>query len=149
MDHEITIVEVATSEQRQQAQAIRVSVFVEEQGIPAELDFDGKDEAALHVVALSGDLPVATGRMFIESATTGEISRIAVLESHRGCGLGRRIVLQLEALARREGLDAVHLRPHHYLEKFYRDLGYERIGGATRAGGHRLIHMLKRLESTT
>lgn len=128
------------------ARAIRVTVFVEEQGIPDHLDDDGLDEEALHVVALDGDLPVGTGRVVVPRDGAAVAARIAVIASHRKHGLGPRLIQALEALARAHGARTVTLEPHEYLEAFYRRLGYEVTTGAHDVGEHRLITMVKQLD---
>ncbi len=138
--------EARTPEALQQARAIREQVFAVEQGIPAELVHDGLDASALHVLALHDGVPAATGRLTISPEHEGVLARIAVLPAYRGQGLGKRVVQHLEALARREGLVTVSLKPHHYLETFYASLGYETVPGSfTTAGPHPLITMTKTL----
>ena len=135
-----------TPEALRQAQAIREQVFVVEQGIPRELEHDGWDDASLHVLALHDGTPAATGRLTIGSDREGVLARIAVLPAYRGQRLGKRVVQRLEALARREGLATVSLKPHHYLEDFYAGLGYVTVPGSfTTAGPHPLITMTKSL----
>ncbi len=138
--------EARTPEALQQARAIREQVFTVEQGIPAALVHDGLDASALHVLALHEGMPAATGRLTIAPNGEGVLARIAVLPAYRGRGLGKGVVQHLEALARREGLATVSLKPHHYLETFYAGLGYETVPGSfTTAGPHPLITMTKRL----
>jgi predicted GNAT family N-acyltransferase len=127
------------------ARRIRVAVFVDEQGIPKELELDEIDSEAVHVLALDDDVPVATGRLSV-SGETGIIARIAVLPEYRGSGIGRRVVSILEEKARKQNLPAVELSPHYYLESFYSRLGYHRMPGEEHVAGHRLIRMRKELE---
>jgi predicted GNAT family N-acyltransferase len=129
------------------AREIRVAVFVEEQGIPRHLELDEIDAHATHVLALTAaesGTPVGTGRVHAEG-DVAVIARIAVLPSHRGRGIGVRIVTMLEDIARREGRSAAELSPHYYLEDFYDRLGYRRIPGEESVAGHRLIRMRKGL----
>ncbi len=126
-------------------QALRHQIFVVEQGIPAHLDADGLDDDALHSIAYEGDLAVATGRLVV-SGGHGVLARIAVVPSHRGQGLGQRIVQHLESMARERGVPEVSLHPHAHLERFYRRLGYEKVPGTSVVGAHRLITMVKSLD---
>jgi len=135
---------VGDSEGFAAARNIRVAVFVKEQGIPEELELDETDHHATHVLVYSDDTPVATGRLSADGET-GIIARIAVLPAYRGKELGRRVVTMLEKEAIRRGFAAVELSPHHYLERFYADLGYHRIPGTEEVAGHRLIRMRKNL----
>jgi len=136
--------EARTSDELEQARAIRHQVFVVEQGIPAELVDDGLDPSAIHVLALHDGAPAATGRLTRASDREGVLARIAVLPPYRGQGLGGRVVQCLEDLARRENFAKVSLKPHHYLEAFYARLGFETVpGSSTAVGGHALITMVK------
>ena len=61
---------------------IRRTVFIEEQQVPEELEWDGEDEAALHVLVHENGQPIACGRMLSD----GHIGRMAVLKDYRGRG---------------------------------------------------------------
>ena len=146
MPDKIIIEEVQTPEALQKAQAIREQIFVVEQGIARELEQDGLDAAAIHVLALYDEAPAATGRLTMASGREGVLARIAVLPDYRGKGLGKRVVEHLEALARREGLATVSLKPHHYLEDFYQKMGYTTVPGSfSTVGPHPLLTMTKPL----
>jgi len=124
--------------------AIRLEVFVREQGIPAELDLDGKDQQAHQVLVCSAGRGVATGRVLVSDSAEAVLARIAVLPDFRGHGLGRIVVRELEAIAVEAGATSFRLHPHDYLERFYRDLGYGTVPGVDSVGGHQLITMTKR-----
>lgn len=146
MPAKIIIEEVRTPEVLRKAQAIREQIFVVEQGIPRELEQDGQDAASIHVLALYDGAPAATGRLTMTSDREGVLARIAVLPDYRGKGLGKRVVQRLEALARREGLATVSLKPHHYLEDFYQKMGYATVPGSfSTVGAHPLLTMTKPL----
>ena len=66
------------------------------------------------------------------SPTHAILGRIAVRADHRGKGIGRRIVQELERIARSEGAVQASLTPHHYLERFYASLGYSRTPNESR-----------------
>ena len=80
------------------ALAIRRAVFVDEQGVPAELEADGKDESAEHFLARQGELAVATARAR-RTDRGWKIERVAVLSSKRGLGVGMTLVRGLLELA--------------------------------------------------
>jgi predicted GNAT family N-acyltransferase len=144
--HPFRIRKARTPEDVQQALAIRETVFVAEQGIPAMLEQDGWDDASIHVLAFYKEAAVATGRLTATTDRGGVLARIAVLPTYRGQGLGKRVVQHLEDLARHEGITTVTLKPHQYLESFYQTLGYETVPGpTTHAGAHALITMTKTL----
>jgi predicted GNAT family N-acyltransferase len=131
----------------EQALTLRNEIFVQEQGIPAELDDDGLDDRAEHVLVLIDGRPVATGRLVVGKDGAGVLARIAVRSEIRGQGLGKLVVRELERIARERGARTLTLHPHSYLERFYSDLGYATIPGTDSVGGHELITMSKRLSS--
>lgn len=141
----ITIKEVATAEELRQAQQIREEVLEAEQGFAHDVNIDGLDESASHVLALDAGAPVATARLTIHREGEGKIARIAVLRPYRGKGVGQRMLRQLEAIARLAGLGILHVQPHARLESFFRSLGYERMPGSAELGGYQLIHLRKNI----
>lgn len=98
------------AEQVDAARAVRLAVFVGEQGIPESEEWDDDDEGALHAVVCNlAGLPLATGRLILSgeptasdspgmgavSGTQARIGRMAVLRSARGIGLGRQVLQAL------------------------------------------------------
>ncbi|MCC7411412.1 MAG: GNAT family N-acetyltransferase [Gammaproteobacteria bacterium] len=137
--------ETAGAAELAQARALRRRVFVDEQGIPAELDDDGHDDGSIHVLAWLDGAVIGTARLTPHADGSAHLSRVAVLPAHRGGGLGARLVRALEALGRRARVRSIYLFPHHYLEGFYAGLGYHVTAGGEVVGGHRLIRMEKQL----
>ena len=133
----------STPDEMTSVRRIRQLVFTDEQQIPAHLDDDGEDDAAYHAICLNNGECVATGRLVINAPGTGIVARIAVIPEHRGSGLGKLIVKQLEQVAVEQRVQKLTLHPHAYLEKFYTDLGYEKIPGESIVGEHHLITMQK------
>ncbi len=107
------------------AARVRTRVFVEEQGIPAEEEWDAADATALHVlVARATGEPVATGRLLAYAPGRAKIGRVAVLAELRGTGLGRRVMRALMAAARARGGHEVVLHAQRSAEAFYLGLGF-------------------------
>ncbi len=141
----VSIKEVKTADELAQAQRIRQSVLEAEQGFAHDVNVDGRDARADHVLMLDGGDPVGTARLTEVGPGKGMIARIAVLASHRGQGLGEHLIRALESAARRRGFRSVHLQPHARLERFFRALGYTRDSAALTHGRHSLIRMTKKL----
>lgn len=100
---------------------IRFRVFVDEQGVPAELERDQHDPGALHLLAsAAGQIPIATARMLRD----GHIGRMAVLPAWRRRGIGSALLRELVAIAQRQGMPQVHLHAQCQAEAFYRRLGF-------------------------
>src|SRR6266487_7024734 len=93
MEREIVIAE--TRQQRDDAFAVRIAVFVEEQQIPREEELEDLDASAIHCVGYDDGKPVAAGRL-VAADGHGKIGRMAVLPSHRGRGTGRAVLDELE-----------------------------------------------------
>jgi predicted GNAT family N-acyltransferase len=129
------------------AHAVRRAVFVEEQGVPAELELDGLDERASQFVAYdSGGRPVGTARLRTPKAKQGKPERVAVRDSHRGEGLGERLMAAVEAAAREQGCDRLVLHAQTTVEAFYEQLGYETASGVFEEAGIPHVRMEKELE---
>ena len=120
-------------------EALRHEVFVVGQGVPAELNLDGRDPFCVHAVAWSGPRVVGTGRLDGE----GRVGRVAVLEEFRRRGIGRRIMDLLEAEA--GGLDRVVLASQTHAVPFYERLGYVVVGEVFHEAGLPHLRMEKPL----
>lgn len=143
MNEAIVVKEVTTEAELQAAFCIRDRVFVEEQGIPYELEHDEHDATSKHVLGTCDDVPMATARLTIMSEGEAVLARVAVLPEYRKSGVGRLLVRKLEQLGASAKVSRITLHPHHYLERFYSELGYNRFGGEETVGPHRLIEMEK------
>ncbi len=145
----ITFKIASTEEELKAVREIRRNVFSIEQGIPAELDLDKDEERSIHLLAFIPPAQfIGTGRITINS-TTGILSRISIIESYRNKGIGKLIIMELEAIAKEKGLTALTLAPHIHLESFYTQLGYVKTEGEKVVGKYTLLSMTKRIEKET
>ena len=125
MDIEVQISRAAADIAR--CQALRRVVFVEEQGVDAAIEVDGRDGEALHFLAWSGGVLVGCARMrMVEGA--GKAERVAVRAQDRGLGIGRVLMAELEAAARAAGLVRLKLAAQAQVVPFYEKLGYACFG---------------------
>lgn len=100
---------------------IRYLVFVEEQQVPLELDFDGRDPMCTHVLAYEDKgIAVGTGRI----QDDGKIGRMAVLREYRGQGYGKSMLEMLMNIARERGLGGVYLDAQEVALQFYLRCGF-------------------------
>ncbi|MFD5106712.1 GNAT family N-acetyltransferase [Streptomyces cinereoruber] len=130
--------EALGDEDREACFAVRREVFVEEQGVPRELEYDTYDATAVHVLAVRADgLPLGTGRLLHGAdalgktgadASVGSLGRLAVAKAARGLGVGAALVRGIEDAARERGLTAVDLHAQTHALGFYERLGYEAYG---------------------
>ncbi|HMN56408.1 MAG TPA: YbgC/FadM family acyl-CoA thioesterase [Ottowia sp.] len=126
------VTEVATGDWAtlgEAARAVRTAVFVEEQGIAREDEWDALDAQVLHAVVRNRlGQPVATGRLLPDEPGVARIGRMAVLREVRGAGLGEQVIAALERAARERGDREARLNAQRSAEGFYRRLGYAPYG---------------------
>ena len=121
--------------------AIRYEVFVDEQNVPEELEIDGLDGEAKHVLAFVDGVPIGTGRILID----GHIGRVAVLKNYRGHGIGKLIMKELIKWAQDISLKKVWLSSQWHAHSFYLDLGFVCAGEIYKEAGIDHIKMYRTL----
>ncbi len=127
---------------QEDAQSIRTEVFVVEQKIPAELEWDIMDAQCLHAVAYDEeDKPIGTGRLLPD----GHMGRMAVLNRARNCGVGAAILRALMEQAKLRGHQGVQLNAQTTAESFYLREGFIREGDIFLEAGIDHVHMVKSL----
>src|SRR5687767_5971636 len=113
------------SEARRGARAVREDVFIREQKVPRELEWDEWDERCVHALALDPDgSAVGTARLLPD----GHIGRMAVLSAWRGRGAGTALALALIRRAAEQGCGRVILNAQVQAAPFYRRLGFTERG---------------------
>ncbi len=105
--------------------ALRHQVFCVEQGVPVDLERDGRDGEALHLVAVSGPRVVGTCRLLRgRDQETLRLGRMAVAREWRGSGVGEAILGRAHFEAAQAGARRVVLAAQVAVEGFYARLGY-------------------------
>lgn len=120
--------------------AVRTRVFVVEQSVPENEEWDGLDPTCVHAVAETPDEGIiATGRLH----PSGKIGRMAVLPPWRGRGVGAGILRRLIEEASRRGLDSVYLHAQVPVLGFYARFGFVAEGPEFDEAGipHRLMRL--------
>ena len=129
-----------------EAGALRTQVFVEEQKIPAELEWDAADALALHAVAYNRfGMALATGRLLEHEPGVSKIGRMAVTTAMRGSRIGRAVLDALMQAARERGDHQVLLHAQSPAVAFYRRAGFEAVGAEFEEAGIRHLAMVKAL----
>ena len=101
--------------------AVRSAVFIDEQRVPPELEWDGRDSACVHVLARdAAGAAIGTGRLLPE----GKIGRMAVVRATRGNGVGAAILRALLAEARERGFAEIELSAQTHALGFYERFGF-------------------------
>jgi len=107
---------------------LRRAVFVREQNVPEDLEVDGRDAEAIHMLARRDGVAVGCARILVEGPV-GKIGRVCVLAPHRGTGLGQALTLTcLEVLRSRKGVREARLGAQLHALEFYRRFGFEAEG---------------------
>jgi predicted GNAT family N-acyltransferase len=99
---------------------IREAVFVAEQSVPPELEWDAEDAGALHFLALEGDYPIGTARLLPD----GEIGRLSVLKDWRGLKVGDALLKTVIDEAEQRDLKEQKLSAQVYATPFYERFGF-------------------------
>lgn len=117
---------------------VRRGVFVGEQNVPEEIEYDAYDADAVHVIAVAADgSALGTGRLLHGPAAAaktggdpavGSLGRLAVTKQARGLGVGAALVRAIEEAARELGLSTVDLHAQTHALGFYERLGYTAYG---------------------
>lgn len=103
---------------------IRRLVFIEEQAVPVEDEWDGRDPDCLHILAWRGTTALGTARLLPD----GHIGRVAVLAEARGLGIGVALMQASIVAARSHGHAHVELSAQTHALPFYERLGFVAFG---------------------
>ena len=110
---------------------LRTEVFVNEQNVPKELELDEKDnsEHTIHIGYFNGDELIGIARLIDIDKEVIHIGRVAIDKHHRGKGIGHKLILGCEDIAKKVlNRDFnIELSAQVYVETFYKKLGYNRI----------------------
>ena len=128
------------------ANPLRTEVFVDEQKVPAEMEWDDDDETALHAVAKNRmGMVLATGRLLQHAPGIARIGRMAVKKQMRGSDLGRRVLQSLMDAAKARGDTQVLLHAQCSAQGFYKRAGFNPQGEIFEEAGIAHIEMVRSL----
>ena len=103
---------------------MRRAVFINDQKVPEELEWDEFDSSCTHFLVKENNIPVATGRLKAD----GQIGRMAVIETHRRLGIGSQLLDYILEHAKESGHAEVFCHAQVAVEGFYTMKGFTRIG---------------------
>jgi predicted GNAT family N-acyltransferase len=132
--------QVATIEELARAKSVRRAVFIEEQGVPEDIEMDEHDADAIHVICLVGGKVVGTGRL-VEMPDGMKLGRVAVLPEHRNKGIGALIVKWLLDKAAESGYGTVYANVQLTARNFYDGLGFIAEGDIFMEAGIKHVRM--------
>lgn len=128
------------------ASAIRSEVFIAEQKIPQEMEWDADDATSVHAVAFNRlGFPIATGRLLRDAPGIARIGRMATRQAVRGGGIARAVLEALMDRARERGDREVRLSAQTSAAAFYARAGFVTLGAEFEEAGIAHIEMTRAL----
>jgi predicted GNAT family N-acyltransferase len=126
---------------------IREIVFIKEQQVPVELEWDNEDAGAIHLLAintdgLTGNEPVGTSRIIINN-DHARIGRMAVLKKWRNNGIGSELLQDSLTICKQEQVHDVFIHAQEYIVPFYEQAGFQVVGDRFMDAGipHKKMHI--------
>ena len=129
----------------QDARHIRTAVFIEEQGIAAEDEWDDQDAIALHFMVYDEQKAIATARLLLNHS----VGRVAVLSQYRGQSVGRILMQQIIFQAKNEQRPLLKLSAQVHAIHFYESLGFAVQGSEYLDCGIPHVDMAMMLDTST
>ncbi|MEH2309878.1 GNAT family N-acetyltransferase [Nostoc sp.] len=123
-------------------QAIRISVFQQEQGVDPALEFDGKDGISDHLIAYLDGEAVGTTRIRYLDEKTAKIERLAVLSTARGQGIGKKIMVEALQVIASKNIPEVVIHAQEYVKSLYHKLDFVEEGEIFQEAG--IAHVIMR-----
>jgi predicted GNAT family N-acyltransferase len=121
---------------------VRRAVFIDEQGVPEELEWDADDAASLHFLVVdSTGQAIGCARLLPD----GHVGRMAVLSEWRGRGVGQALLAAVLDAARARGHDTLRLSAQTHAAAFYARAGFVAVGGEYEEAGIPHVAMKKQL----
>jgi predicted GNAT family N-acyltransferase len=119
---DFSVLTVGWQERESELRKIRHQVFIVEQNVPPELEWDGLDEDAIHLLALNlaGNKTIGSARLL----AGGKLGRMAVLEGWRGKGAGKALLQAAIAFCRQHGWPNISLSAQSHAIGFYQQAGF-------------------------
>jgi len=117
----IVIIEGSWTELQTQLVEIRTQVFIEEQHVPIEIEWDDEDQDAIHLLVIDHQQrPIACARILKK----GRVGRMAVLKGYRGAGLGHALLNKAIEICRRLHMPKISISSQTHAIKFYETAGF-------------------------
>lgn len=120
------------------AKYIREQVFIQEQGIASEDEWDDFDATAVHFMVYDKEQPIATARLLPQHS----VGRFAVLIPYRKQGIGKILMQHIIDYARNQKLPYLKLSAQTYVTAFYEALGFNVQGEVYQDCGIPHINMI-------
>ena len=115
---------IESDNELKEAFQVRIKVFVEEQGISEDLELDGYDSKALHMVVQYGERIIGTARVLFPTPGVAKIERMAILKTFRRKGIGSKIILFLNGRLKIKKISKVIVHAQCSAVPFYKSCGF-------------------------
>ena len=103
---------------------IREKVFIEEQKVTPQLEWDGKDEEAIHFLAYQDEKVIGCARAFVIENHM-QLGRMAVLKEYRNNGIGSFLIEKAITTAKLNQLSKISISAQCHAIDFYKKFGFE------------------------
>ena len=103
---------------------IREKVFIEEQKVTPQLEWDGRDEKAIHFLAYQDEKVIGCARAFVIENHM-QLGRMAVLKKYRREGVGTALIEKAITTAKLNQLSAIYISAQCHAIDFYKKFGFE------------------------
>ncbi|MFC1589262.1 GNAT family N-acetyltransferase [Pseudomonadota bacterium] len=116
----IEIIPCSWEDRQKELKQIRQTVFIEEQQVPEELEWDEFETQSTHFIVYDGSTPVATARL----KPDGQIGRMAVIKNYRNKGIGKKLLSAVILHAKNNGYSMIYLHSQKHAIRFYEQFGF-------------------------
>ena len=107
-----------------QLKNIREKVFIQEQKVTPELEWDGMDEKAIHFLVFNDKAAIGCARAIVIKDHM-QLGRMAVLKEYRGQGIGSALIEKAMTTAKLNQLSAIYISAQCHAIDFYKKFGFE------------------------
>ena len=107
-----------------QLKNIREKVFIQEQKVTPQLEWDGMDEKAIHFLVFNDKAAIGCARAIVIKDHM-QLGRMAVLKEYRGQGIGGALIEKAMTIAKLNQLSAIYISAQCHAIDFYKKFGFE------------------------
>ena len=124
MENNLKVEIVKWIDEHESLTMIREKVFIEEQKVTSQLEWDGMDEEAIHFLAFKNEKAIGCARAFVIENYM-QLGRMAVLKEYRGVGVGTALIEKAITTAKVNQLSAIYISAQCQAIDFYKKFGFE------------------------
>ena len=124
MENNLKVEIVKWIDEHESLKMIRQKVFIEEQKVTSQLEWDGMDEEAIHFLAFKNEKAIGCARAFVIENYM-QLGRMAVLKAYRGESVGTALIEKVITTAKLNQLSAIYISAQCHAIDFYKKFGFE------------------------